>query len=814
MTGLGLLLLLWLVPREASPPPSNLRGFTPERADWQREYERRLMELPQPAECDALLRELTREPHLAGTSGNERVARLIAEEFRKAGLEVSTPEYDVLLSYPKTARLEVAGEPGVVLARPEEPIASDPDTAIAPTLLPWNAYAPSADLTAEVVYANHGAAEDYDRLAAMGIDVRGRIVLARYFGGYRGGKSLEAEKRGVAAVLVYSDPIDDGWFKGEVYPPGPWGPVSHFQRGANVYDFLVPGDPLTPGWASSPGARRIPEAEAAILPKIPMMPLSARDAAEILKRLKGPAVPAGWQGLAIADTYRVGPGPARLHLTIENTRERRTIRNVIGVLRGTDEPQRQVLLSNHHDAWVYGAVDPSSGTAAMISLARALGALAKQGLRPRRTIVFGNWDAEEYTLTGSTEWGEQNEEGLARDGVVCINVDAAASGPNFSASASPLLFAAVREAARDVADPGSPGKSVADTWRENAGKTNIRSYATGATRDELPIAILGSGSDYTVFFNRLGIPSADLVFDGPYGVYHSVYDDYAWMAAAGDPGFRYHAAMARYAGVLALRFANADVLPFDAAAYGIEIARYAGELSGDGRAARLSGELARLAQEARRWSQAAGAADAAVLEKIRAGNGHPAESSAANDWLLSLERALLDPQGIPGRPWFRHLVFAPLPSYAAETLPAIREAVAAGDLDAARRAIENLAARLAAATTAARRMGTAARAAAKAAPSGRLSAFLGTITDAECGADHRPMIRKGGMGANARECTEKCVARGTPFGFIDARSRHFYQLDDAGKVAPFAGRTVLLRGRASGDTIHVASVQAAPEDGR
>jgi N-acetylated-alpha-linked acidic dipeptidase len=802
---LGLLAVLLASP--AGTEPETLRGFTPERSAWQRGYERRLMSLPSPAECDALLRELTREPHVAGTPGNERVARFIADEFRKAGLEVSTPTYDVLLSYPKSARLTIVGEPGIALARAEDPVASDPDTAVAPTLPPWNAYAPSADLTAEVVYANHGSAEDYDRLAEMGVDVRGKIVLARYFGGYRGGKSLEGEKRGVAAILVYSDPIDDGWFKGEVYPPGPWGPLAHFQRGANVYDFLVPGDPLTPGWASTPGARRIPEAESTILPKIPMMPLSARDAAEILKRLKGPAVPEGWQGLALNDTYRVGPGPVTLRLAIDNSRERRTIRNVIGVLRGTDEPERKILLSNHHDAWVYGAVDPSSGTATMISLARALGTLARQGLRPRRTIVFGNWDAEEYTLTGSTEWGEENETDLARNAVICINVDASASGSSFSASASPLAFAAIRETAADVSDPGSPGKSVADTWRANAGKTNIRSYATGASREELPIAILGSGSDYTVFFNRLGVPSVDLVFDGPYGVYHSVYDDYAWMAKAGDPGFLYHAAMARYAGVLALRFANADVLPFDAASYGNEVARYAEELGRDAPARELAGDLAGLARQASAWSQAAGTAQTAALQKLQSGRAATVDRATVNRWLLSLERGLLDAQGLPARPWFRHLIYAPLPSYAAETLPAVREAAVSGDLPAARRAIANLQEKLAALTEAARAAGSPAEAPAPAEIS-KASVLEGTITDAECGADHGPMLLKGGMGANARDCTLACAAKGTPYGFVEARTGRFYQLDEAEKAAAFAGKTVRLTGRIEGDTIRVESIAA------
>jgi N-acetylated-alpha-linked acidic dipeptidase len=314
-------------------------------------------------------------------------------------------------------------------------------------------------------------------------------------------------------------------------------------------------------------------------------------------------VPTEWQGVAIADTYRIGPGPVRVRFRVENTRERRTIRDVIGVLEGTDERKQKVILSNHHDAWVYGAVDPSSGTATMIALARALGRLAREGLRPRRTIVFGEWDAEEYTLTGSTEWGEEHEADLVRDGVVCINVDASASGRDFSASASPTLAAVIREAAATVPDPGAPGKTVASSWREHAGAKNVRSYASGErTGDELPIAILGSGSDYTVFFNRLGIASMDILFDGPYGVYHSVYDSYGWMSRHGDPGFRYHAAMAGLAGLLALRFANADLLPFDPSAYGREIATYAKDLASAPAGRPYAEDLARLSAAALRWA--------------------------------------------------------------------------------------------------------------------------------------------------------------------------------------------------------------------
>ncbi|HEY6064974.1 MAG TPA: M28 family peptidase, partial [Thermoanaerobaculia bacterium] len=669
------------------------------------EYERRLVALPRPEECDALLRELTRAPHLAGTDGGRRVADFVAAEFRKVGLKVDTPTYDVLLSYPKSASLTIVGEPEVRLARSEEPIASDPDSAIGPSSLPWNAYAPSADVTAEVVYVNHGSADDYDRLAKMGVDVRGKIVLARYFGGYRGGKSLEGERRGVAAILVYSDPREDGWFQGPVHPDGPWGPSSHVQRGANVYDFLVPGDPLTPGWASTASARRIAESESTILPKLPMMPLSARDAAEILRRLRGPAVPPEWQGVAIADTYRIGPGPVRVRFRVENTRERRKIVDVIGVLEGTDEPEKKVILSNHHDAWVYGAVDPSSGTATMIALARALGSLARDGLRPRRTIVFGEWDAEEYTLTGSTEWGEEHEADLVGKGVVCINVDASTSGASFSASASPLLAAAIRSAAAGIADPGAPGKTVADSWREHAGAKNVRSYASGErVGEELPVAILGSGSDYTVFFNRLGIASMDILFDGPYGVYHSVYDSYDWMSRHGDPGFRYHAAMARLAGVLALRFANADVLPFDPSRYGREIAGYANALAASAAGRPFAAGLARLSAAGDRWSEEAKATQDAVAVELDSGRADAGRLRAVNGWLLGLERAVSDPGGLPGRPWFRHRIYAPLPSYAAETLPAIREAAVRGDAAAARAAIESLEAQLGRAAEEARKL--------------------------------------------------------------------------------------------------------------
>ncbi len=544
----ALVLTLLLASSPAPPPAAPLTGFSPERGSWQRDYEKRFLALPQPEECDAILRELTRTPHVAGTPGQRARRGFPGRRIQERPASKSRPRPTTCCSRTRRARrLEIVGETGVALGRGEEPIASDPDTAVPEAAIAWNAYAPSAEVTAEVVYVNRGDAEDYERLAKMGVDVRGKIALARYFGGYRGGKSLEAEKRGRPGLAPLLGPDRRRLVPGPRLsrrtvwagiPLPAWRQRLRLPRSGRSADARP---------AVARGFEAPSPSESKILPKMPMMPLSARDAAEILKRLQGPAVPeSSWQGLASPQTFRIGPGPARLHLTIENTRETRTIRNIIATLRGTDEPKKKILLSNHYDAWVYGATDPSSGTAAMLTLGRALGRLAAEGWKPRRTIVLAAWDAEEYALIGSTEWGEENRFELSEHAIVCINVDEAAHGPHFSPSASPLLFESIREAARDLPDPASPERSLADAWRESPGVIGVQSYATETGgRDALPVAVLGSGSDYTVFFNHLGVASTDLVFDGPYGVYHSVYDTYAWMATQGDPGFRYHAAMAR-----------------------------------------------------------------------------------------------------------------------------------------------------------------------------------------------------------------------------------------------------------------------------
>jgi N-acetylated-alpha-linked acidic dipeptidase len=669
----------------APPPPADApRGFPSVRAaNRQRAAEAALQRMASPERCRAHHRELTREPHTAGTPEGRRVADYVAARFREYGFDVELESYDVLLSSPRAVTVELTAPEPRTLGTREEVLPEDPDSGHPRLSGPWHAYAKSGVVEGEVVYVNHGRAQDYDALERLGVEVRGRIVLARHFKGYRGGKSVEAERRGALALVTYSDPAEDGYVQGDVFPRGPWGPDSHVQRGANVYDFIVPGDPLTPGWASLPGARRIAEEESRILPGIPSLPLSFRDARPVLESLGGPVRPArDWQGGG-PFTYHVGPGPARLRLALDVPRETRTITNVIARLRGADAEVRDqlVLLSNHHDAWTFGGVDPSSGTAAALELGRALGELARGGHRPRRTIVFGIWDAEEFTLTGSTEWGEEHARTLAANAVACLNVDSATQGDRLSVGSVPSLRAFAYEAARSVADPKGRG-TLYDVWSAAGAGAGTGGYGVvaGARGDDPPVLVLGSGSDYTVFLNHLGIPSMDFTFDGPYGVYHSAYDSHAWMARVGDPGFAYHAAMARLWGVMALRLANAEVLPFDYAAYGRDLVVYLDEVSARALARQIPLDLtaARAAAE----QMAALPLPAAVTR---------ADTLAVNRALLRAERDLTAPEGIPDRPWFRHLVYAPLPSYEAETLPGVREAVEAGDGDRARQQAEVLA---------------------------------------------------------------------------------------------------------------------------
>ena len=620
------------------------------------------------------------------------------DQFVASGLEgVTIHRYDVLLPWPRKVAVSMLEPVPMTASLAEDGYAVDKDSYAVGAGLTYLGMSGSGDVTADVIYAHSGNPEDYDWLVAQGIDPRGKIAVVRYSNpySYRGFKAWEAERRGVAALIIYSDPMDDGYRKGDVFPRGPWGPESHIQRGAITYDFIVPGDPLTPGWASIEGARRITEEEARSVPRIPAVPMSWGDAKPILESLAGPVAPPSWQG-ALPITYHVGPGPAKLHVEVDMDGETRPIWVVEGRILGSERPDETVILGNHRDAWVYGAVDPSSGTATLLETARVLGTLARDGVRPRRTLVFASWDAEEWHLTGSTEWGEEFAAELGKGAVAYLNVDSSTSGPNFGVSAVASLNPTIVEVARDVTDPNSR-RSLLEAWRK-AATAGDDGGAPGSLIDNN----LGSGSDYTVFLNFLGIPVVDLTFDGPYGVYHSQYDDLYWMEHFGDPGYRYMTAMAEVWGRLGLRLANADVHGFDYRGYATTVRGFVDSLR---EVPELSEKLDLTVAEAvaDEWRDAAENLQQKLDRVLTAGDEPAAASlSELNTALLGVERELLLADGIPGRPWFKHSLYAPRYTYAAMSLPGVREAAEAEDWDLARRQLDALIERLQAATAATR----------------------------------------------------------------------------------------------------------------
>ena len=439
--------------------------------------------------------------------------------------------------------------------------------------MPFNGSSGSGDVTGEVVYANYGRLEDYDELAKQKIDLHGKIVVVRYGANFRGVKVYIAEQRGAVGVIIYSDPQDDGYYKGDPYPNGPWRPETGVQRGSVQYLFKYPGDPETPGIPSLPdlpdSARVNPDGNQ---PHIISIPLSYKDAAPILQALKGPGVPQGWQG-ALPFRYHLGPGGVRVHLVSQQDYQRRTIWDVIGKIKGTDDPENWVVVGNHRDAWVYGAVDPNSGTASMLEAVHGVGALLKSGWKPKRSIIFCSWDAEEEGLIGSTEWVEQHAQQL-NNAVAYFNVDVAVSGPDFSASAVPSLKNFMRDISKSV--PSPMGDTVYQEWRANRHGTNEHraSNAPAAQGEEVRVSDLGSGSDFTPFLQHIGVPSTDIGSGGPYGVYHSVFDNYAWFVMNADPHFVYLQQMARVLGLEAVRMADTDVLPYDYQAYAREVKAY------------------------------------------------------------------------------------------------------------------------------------------------------------------------------------------------------------------------------------------------
>lgn len=682
---------------EGTPP---LAGFSPAASRAQLEREAQLQAIPSTDSLRAFHRELAREPHPAGSARNNELAEWVAAVWRRQGWdEVRIHRYDVLNSFPREVVVEMVAPESFRASLREDPYEIDPDTShplIDPAYLALSA---SGEVTAPLVYAHSGNPEDYEYLASQGIDVRGKIVIVRYSMpySYRGFKALTAEQRGAAAILIYSDPAEDGYQRGPVYPDGPWGPESHIQRGAITYDFLVAGDPLTPGWPSVPGARRIPIEEAVSVPKIIAVPLSWRDARPLLENLDGPEAPAAWQG-GLPITYRLGGERVRVRVKADMDNSIRPNYVVEARLRGAELPDEWIVMGSHRDAWVFGAVDAASGHAALLELTRALGEMKRRGIRPRRTLIACSWDGEEVALTTSTEWGEQFAEELQRKTVAYINVDPGVSGPDFQVTAVPSLAPLAIEVSRAVEHPS--GESLYETWRRARRKALAQATPPfELTEANLVDTRVGSGSDHTVFLNHLGIPVLLPEFTGPYGVYHSMYDNSFWMDRFGDPGFRIHRALTRYWGVLALRLANADVVPYDFAAYARALSGFLREtltLAKREETAPLPVAAEKeLLDGAAAFLAAAADFHAALERALRAGPLDAARAARVNAALRQVERNWLDPTGLPGRPWFRHTLYGTRYTYASLVLPGLTEALERGDADGAARQARILAAALA-----------------------------------------------------------------------------------------------------------------------
>ena len=687
--------LLTLAARWQERPPL-IRGFTAASAARELALEAELSRRVSRDSTGAFFKYLTAEPHPAGSVRNKTLADFVAARFRQYGLDdVRTHRYDVLLPWPREVKVEMTAPTRYVATLKEDAFPQDPQTAQdpGPTYLGMSA---SGDVTGDLVYASSGNPSDYDWLESQGVRLEGKIAIVRYSVpySYRGFKALTAQKRGLAALLIYSDPAEDGFVKGDTFPVGPWGPSSHIQRGAITYDFMIAGDPLTPGYASLPGAPRIKADDALSVPKIITVPMSYRDAEPLLRSLGGPEAPKEWQG-ALGFTYHVGgDASATVHVKVDMDSATRSIYVVEGRIRGTEEPDKYVLLGNHRDAWVFGGVDPSSGTATQLELARVLGTMAKEGKRPKRSIVFADWDAEEWHLTGSTEWGENFADDVKKNAIAYLNVDASTSGSDFEATAVASLNDLVTESVRDVKDP-TRASSVLDAWG--------RRDTTVHRPLDYPANALGSGSDYTVFLNFLGVPVVEMDFDGPYGVYHSVYDDYYWMAHIGDPGFKYMTAMSEVWGRMAMRLANADVYPYDFSLYAKRVGTFIDSLAAQPSvASQLDVSAARNATA--QWATAAAALDSALSITLAAPSS-PARSArlrAANDAMRAMEQHFLNDSGIPGRPWFKHVLYAPKYTYAAMALPGVQEAVDQGDWARARAQLAVVVAKLEAVATATR----------------------------------------------------------------------------------------------------------------
>jgi N-acetylated-alpha-linked acidic dipeptidase len=665
-----------------------IRGFSPDSLKEQHDLEEKAKAIPQPARLRIYMDRIASKPHPAGSAGSKAVAEYLSAQLREWGLDTHTEEFEALMPYPTARLLEMTAPLRYRAVLKEPAFAEDPASAQTDQLPTYNAYSASGDVTAPLVYVNYGAPEDYDELKKLGVDVKGKIVIARYGRNWRGVKVKLAQKNGAVACIIYSDPRDDGYFQNDVYPKGPMRPEQGVQRGSVLDMAIYPGDPLSPGWPSEAGSKRISMSEAKSLPKIPVLPISYGDAKPLLAELGGPLAPEAWRG-ALPLTYHTGPGPAVVHLKVDFDWSTQPLHDVIATIPGTLYPDQWVIYGNHHDAWVNGASDPASAAAALLETARTLSVLRQQGWQPKRTILLALWDGEEFGLMGSTEWTEKHLDELRNYAVAYINSDL--NGPGrLSASGSHSLETFVSEVLRDIVTPKSGGNLL------DASKI-ARPRGRADAPLEFRLTPLGSGSDYVPFLDHAGIASLNFGFGSADsgGVYHSVYDSLAWFDKFSDTDLSYGKALSQITITSILRMADAQVLPFDFAALSHTLSGYLDEVdrgtrrrSGtlDLRAAQT--QLARLDNAARAYNEALPKAPASSEDRLR----------KLNEILQHAERSLLLPNGLPGRDWYKHAIYAPglTTGYDAKTLPGVREAVEAQRWDEANQQARRLAQALAA----------------------------------------------------------------------------------------------------------------------
>ena len=655
---------LSLAPRARAQSPV---GYGTANGAAQRAAEAAAIARPDTARSKTLARALADRPHIAGTPEQARTRDLVLAALREAGLATEVREYQVWLPHtveygvwriaPDPMQLEL-GEGRV----PEDPTTMEHDEY--PTV---NGYSGTGDVTGEVVYVNYGLIEDYAQLDSLGVSVRGKIAIARYGRSFRGIKAREAERRGALALLMYSDPADDGYVRGDVYPEGPFRNSRGVQRGSVMNGA---GDPSTPGYPSTAGARRIP-LDSMPVPRIPVLPLSYGNAVELLRDVRGTQIPQSWQG-GLAFRYHVGPGPVRVRVMVKSdsaTAAIKPIWNTYGVIRGTDFPDELVLIGAHRDAWSPGAVDNVSGTVSVVEAARAVAAQMRAGWRPRRTLIFATWDAEEWGLVGSSEYVEDDSVRLTRGAVAYLNQDAIASGPSFGGGGTPSLRGVLRDVIKSIPDPSGDG-TVYEVWRQRAGT---------ASGEEPTMGDPGGGSDFAGFYNHLGIPHSDWGFGGAGGIYHSNYDTWTFMERFGDPGYRYHATAASIGAAMMMRLANADVHPYDYAEFARTMRRYLAPVDRalaakgwQGSSAPLGDAIDRLENAAERFALARDAALATGLPRAR--------QVATNAALREVERAMTRPEGLRGRPWYRNLIYvADVDNgYSTMVFPSVNEAIRYG----------------------------------------------------------------------------------------------------------------------------------------